>query len=342
MSTSSSSSAAANQLGNYAEVTGSGFKMNYLSYTSKLKQTVNSITTASNIHLDFVLSRSDVIHQTIIYSKQTTFQLLTSILSTVVSLFSLFLIFFSICEYVFGKLNIDFYEVDCRPTEAVYVAAQMALIEDTATSHLLKDQQPSSTDSGKEGQKNMSSPRESWIDKPAHTTASNSFSASPSPVVAVAPTAATPLAKSPTILIDSTSTTENAASSTLTKRKRVNKNAEREEKGTQILRATALQLLALKHQQNSVHLLHPADPALSSPSPPPPSSRVIHGPSELEVELAEIKTVSSLPDASSMDVVNEPANSSKWNRVRASLSGMEFQPTAGQNANPTTAPSSHS
>ncbi len=256
--------------------------------------------------------------------------------------YCLFLIFFSICEYVFGKLNIDFYEVECQPTEAVYVAAHMALIEDTATSHLLKDQQPSSNDSGKEGPTNMSSPRESWIDNPAHTTASNSFSTSPSPVVAVAPTAVAPLAKSPTFMTVPTSTTENASSSTLTKRKRVNKNAEREEKGTQILRATALQLLALKRQQNSVHQLHPADPYLSSPSPPPPSSRLIHGPSELEVELAEIKTVSSLPDASSMDVVNEPANSSKWNRVRASLSGMEFQPTAGPNANPPPATSPHS
>jgi hypothetical protein len=77
----------------------SGFELNFLSYSSVREQPAETLSGASTVTVAFALQKSDVVLQTALVDKQTLLQLLAVVVSTTVSLFSVFAIGFRMAEH---------------------------------------------------------------------------------------------------------------------------------------------------------------------------------------------------------------------------------------------------
>lgn len=86
---------------------GSGFELAYQFYQTIQAQNSSSLTATSQSMLSFVFNPSDIIYQTTVTNKTSQAQLLFSILASIVSLFSLFVIFFKGSEWIMKRVHLS-------------------------------------------------------------------------------------------------------------------------------------------------------------------------------------------------------------------------------------------
>lgn len=77
---------------------GSGFELAFSEYSSEVAQASSQVTAASTVQLTFLFSKQDVVYQTTVSAKLSVFQILSSVLATVVSLLSVFMSVFAFSE----------------------------------------------------------------------------------------------------------------------------------------------------------------------------------------------------------------------------------------------------
>ena len=84
---------------------GSGFEMAFSKYNQVAAQSADTITTNSKVALTFQFQKQDVVYQTTVAAKLSVFQILSSVLATVVSLLSVFMLLFGLTELVLRKVG---------------------------------------------------------------------------------------------------------------------------------------------------------------------------------------------------------------------------------------------
>ena len=77
---------------------GSGFELAFSEYSSEVAQVSSQVTASSTVQLTFLFSKQDVVYQTTVSAKLSVFQILSSVLATVVSLLSVFMSVFALSE----------------------------------------------------------------------------------------------------------------------------------------------------------------------------------------------------------------------------------------------------
>ena len=86
---------------------GSGFELAFSDYETTLAQDRTAVTANSQVALTFEFKKQDVVYQTTITAKLSVFQILSSVLATVVSLLSVFMLLFALSEaFLLRRLNL--------------------------------------------------------------------------------------------------------------------------------------------------------------------------------------------------------------------------------------------
>jgi len=101
----------------------SGFEMSYVGYEQLVAQSPANYSAAASVTVQFLFSRSDVVFQSVVSSKQSVLQQLTVILSAVSSLFAGFAIAFGLLEGHLFKQRSGHVSLDSRSGEA-YVRSE--------------------------------------------------------------------------------------------------------------------------------------------------------------------------------------------------------------------------
>jgi len=94
---------------------GSGFELSFSDWETEQVQEPSLLTASSTVTLRFLFNKQDVVYQTSVSSKQSVFQILSSVLATVVSLLSVFAVVFALSErHVLRRLKLPSGLVDTK------------------------------------------------------------------------------------------------------------------------------------------------------------------------------------------------------------------------------------
>jgi hypothetical protein len=88
-----------------------GLDAAYQYYSTIHQQDISSVTAPTVTQLSFIFHPSDIVYQTTVTEKSSQAQFLFSILSSVVSLYSLFIIIFKCTEFVLKKFGVSLVDV---------------------------------------------------------------------------------------------------------------------------------------------------------------------------------------------------------------------------------------